>query len=104
MQLRKTTHKKAKIRLGLSADVRKDERFIQFLRNELAKHLGRLETNSGAKIEMCEAGVSYDYSNNGEWRELNEQISYYQNNAKLLKKNCASLLRQRWLLIQKQEK
>lgn len=55
-------------------NVRKDERFVQFLRDELAKHHGRLITNSGAKIEICEAGVSYDYSNNGEWRELDEQI------------------------------
>ena len=50
--------------------VRKDERYIQFLRDELAKHHGRLITASGAKIELCEAGVSYDYSDNAEWREL----------------------------------
>lgn len=43
--------------------VRKDERYIQFLRDELAKHNGRLITNSGAKIEACEA-VQYDYSHN----------------------------------------
>ena len=53
--------------------VRKDERYIQFLRDELAKHHGRLVTASGAKIEMCEAGVSYDFSANAEWRELEEQ-------------------------------
>lgn len=50
--------------------VRKDERFIQFLRDELAKHQGRLVTASGARIETCEAGVSYDYSNNPEWQQL----------------------------------
>jgi hypothetical protein len=50
--------------------VRKDERYVQFLRDELAKHHGRLVTASGAKIEMCEAGVSYDYTSNAEWREL----------------------------------
>jgi hypothetical protein len=50
--------------------VRKDERYIQYLRDELAKHHGRLITTSGAKIEACEAGVSYDYSSNAEWREL----------------------------------
>jgi hypothetical protein len=53
--------------------VRKDERYVQFLRDELAKHHGRLVTASGAKIEMCEAGVTYDYSGNAEWRELEEQ-------------------------------
>ena len=50
--------------------VRKDERYVQFLRDELAKHHGRLVTASGAKIESCEAGVSYDYSGNAEWREI----------------------------------
>lgn len=50
--------------------VRKDERYVQFLRDELAKHHGRLLTASGAKIELCEAGVAYDYSANAEWREL----------------------------------
>jgi hypothetical protein len=50
--------------------VRRDERYIQFLRDELAKHHGRLVTASGAKIELCEAGVFYDYSSNAEWRAL----------------------------------
>ena len=50
--------------------VRRDERYIQFLRDELAKHHGRLITSSGAKIELCEAGVSYDYSSNSEWCAL----------------------------------
>ena len=55
-------------------NVRKDERFVEFLREELSKHRGRLITNSGARVEVCEAGVMYDYSSNGEWRELDEQI------------------------------
>lgn len=50
--------------------VRRDERYVQFLRDELAKHHGRLITTSGAKIEMCEAGVSYNYSSNAEWCAL----------------------------------
>jgi hypothetical protein len=50
--------------------VRKDERYIQYLRDELAKHQGKLVTPSGARIEACEAGVSYDYSSNAGWREL----------------------------------
>jgi hypothetical protein len=54
--------------------IRKDERFVQFLRDELEKNRGRLVTTSGARIELCEAAVSYDYSANGEWRELDEQI------------------------------
>jgi len=54
--------------------VRKDERYVQFLRDELAKHHGKLTTASGAKIEACEAGVSYDYSGSAEWNELEEAI------------------------------
>jgi hypothetical protein len=50
--------------------VRKDERYVQYLRDELAKHHGRLVLASGARIELCEAGVTYDYSSNAEWREL----------------------------------
>jgi hypothetical protein len=62
--------------------VRREERFVQFLRDELVKHHGRLITHSGAKIEMCEAGVSYDYSANGEWRDLEEQIRALQEQKK----------------------
>jgi hypothetical protein len=54
--------------------VRKDERFINFLRDELAKHHGSYCTDSGAKIEMCEAGVQYDYSTDGAWSLLDEEI------------------------------
>lgn len=50
--------------------VRRDERYVQFLRDELARHQGRLITASGARIELCEAGVSYDYSTNAEWCQL----------------------------------
>ena len=62
--------------------VRKDERYIEFLRDELVKHHGRLSTDSGAKIELCEAGVSYDYSHSAEWREIEEQIQYLQQKRK----------------------
>jgi hypothetical protein len=62
--------------------VRRNERYVEFLREELIKHNGRLITTSGAKIEVCEAGVSYDYSNNGEWRELEEQIKILQEKKK----------------------
>jgi hypothetical protein len=54
--------------------IRKDERYIQFLRDELAKHHGRLTTGSGAKIESCEAGVNYDYSQSAEWTALDLEI------------------------------
>lgn len=54
--------------------VRRDERYIQYLRDELAKHHGRIITDSGAKIEACEAGVQYDYSGDASWRFINEQL------------------------------
>jgi hypothetical protein len=54
--------------------VRKDERYVQFLRDELAKHHGTLHTNSGAKIEACEAGVTYDYTHHAEWRQLDDEM------------------------------
>lgn len=71
--------------------IRKDERFVQFLRDELAKHHGRLVTTSGAKLELCEAGVSYDYSNNGEWRALDEQIRALTEQRKAVEEKLRSL-------------
>ena len=62
--------------------VRKDDRFVQFLREELVKHQGKLVTPAGAKIEMCEAAVTYDYSHSAEWCSLEEQIRYLQEQKK----------------------
>ena len=59
----------------LVKSIRKDERFVQFLRDELAKHQGRLTTGSGARLEICEAGVSYAYASNSEWKMLDEEIN-----------------------------
>ena len=71
--------------------MRKDERYIHFLRDELAKHQGRMITQSGAKIESCEAGVSYDYSSNAEWNELDEQIRMLQEQKKGLEERLRSI-------------
>jgi hypothetical protein len=54
--------------------VRKDERFVEVLRDEIIKHNGKAETASGAKLEICEAGVSYDYSQDASWRSLEQEI------------------------------
>ena len=62
--------------------VRKDERYIEFLREELIKNNGRLYTNSGAKIEVCEAAVAYDYSHDATWRMLDEEIKTLQDQKK----------------------
>jgi hypothetical protein len=72
-------------------NVRKDERFVDFLRDELTKHRGRLTTNSGARIEICEAGVSYDYSGNGEWRELDQQIKMLTDQRKAVEEKLRKL-------------
>ena len=71
--------------------VRKDERFVQYLRDELAKHQGRLTTASGARIESCEAGVCYDYSSNAEWRELDQAIRQLTEQKKLLEEKLRSI-------------
>jgi hypothetical protein len=71
--------------------MRKDERYIHFLRDELVKHHGRLVTNSGAKIEMCEAGVTYDYSNDDEWNQLEAQIKVLQEQKKGLEERLRSV-------------
>ncbi|HEV7620105.1 MAG TPA: hypothetical protein VGO09_00150 [Flavisolibacter sp.] len=62
--------------------IRKSEPYIQCLRDELQKHNGRLTTGSGSKIELCEAGVRYDYSNHPEWRILDEQIAILEKQKK----------------------
>jgi len=72
-------------------NVRKDERFVEFLRDELTKHRGRLTTNSGARIEICEAGVSYDYSINGEWRQLDEQIKILSEQKRIVEEKLRKL-------------
>ena len=54
--------------------VRKDERYIDFLRDELIKNNGRLYTVSGARIEICEAAVTYDYSHDATWKMIDEEI------------------------------
>ena len=71
--------------------MRKDERYIQFLRDELAKHHGRLVTNSGAKIEACEAGVTYDYSSNADWRLLDAQIRLLNDHKKSLEERLRAI-------------
>jgi len=71
--------------------VRKNESYVDFLREELVKHNGRLTTASGAKIEICEAGVSYDYSQSGEWREIEEQIKFLQEKRKAVEEKLRKI-------------
>lgn len=55
--------------------IRRDERFVDTMRDELLKNSGAMKTASGARIEACEAGISYDYSENPSWHFLNNQIA-----------------------------
>jgi predicted heme/steroid binding protein len=71
--------------------VRKNEGYIEFLREELSKNNGRLSTPSGARIEICEAGISYDYSHNAEWNEINEQLNYWQARKKQLEEKLRKI-------------
>lgn len=71
--------------------VRKDERYIQFLRDELAKHQGRMVTKGGAKIELCEAAVSYDYSSNPEWTAVDEEIKRLQEAKKIIEEKLKAI-------------
>jgi hypothetical protein len=71
--------------------VRQNQRYIEFLREELVKHNGRLITSSGARIELCEAGVSYDYSQNGEWKELEDQIKILQEKKKAVEERLRKI-------------
>jgi hypothetical protein len=62
--------------------VRKDSRYIDFIRDELAKNNGKLRTSSGACIELCEAAVTYDYSQDGTWNMLDNEIKDLQQQKK----------------------
>src|SRR5438270_5180630 len=53
---------------------RKDPRLVNYLREELTKNNGKVTTASGAKVELCETGISYDYSQNPDWVVLDNQI------------------------------
>jgi hypothetical protein len=55
--------------------IRKDERFIDLMRDELLKNHGLIKTPSGARIEACEAAITYDYSENPSWHYLTNQIA-----------------------------
>lgn len=65
---------------------RKDERFIDYLREELIKNQGAIITKAGAKIEVCEVGITYDYTCDSGWRELDRIIKELEVGRKALEK------------------
>lgn len=71
--------------------IRKDDRFIDFMRDELIKNNGNITTASGAKLELCEAGVTYDYSEDVSWRSLDEEIKNLTARRKALEEKLRKL-------------
>ena len=71
--------------------VRKDERFIDTIREELVKYHGNIKTTSGARIELCEAGVTYDYSDDPSWRHIDEQIKQLTEQRKHIEEKLRSI-------------
>lgn len=55
--------------------VRKDERFVDAIRETITRNNGKVQTASGAKLELCETGVTYDYAQDPGWRALTEEIN-----------------------------
>lgn len=71
--------------------IRKDERFVDILRDEIIKHNGKAETSSGAKLEICEAGVSYDYSQDATWCSLEREIHALTEKRKALEEKLRNI-------------
>lgn len=55
--------------------VRKDERFVDTVRETISRHNGRLSTSTGAKLELCESAVTYDYAQDPGWLALTSEIN-----------------------------
>lgn len=71
--------------------VRKDERFVDMLRDELIRHNGKVNTLSGAKLEVTEAAVQYDYAQDPGWRSLTEEIAKLVEMRKALEEKLRSI-------------
>ena len=47
---------------------------MALIQDDLIKAIGNGTTLYGAKVEVAESGVKYDYSTNEQWKELESQI------------------------------
>src|SRR6059058_1325800 len=67
--------------------VKKDSRFTQYVRDELIKENGKFTSPSGAKLEIAEVGVEYDFSacNDSELGLLQQQCDSADNALRLRK-------------------
>jgi hypothetical protein len=71
--------------------VRKDERFVDMLRDEIILHNGKVNTTSGAKLEVAEAAVQYDYAQDASWRALTDEINTLMEMRKALEAKLRSI-------------
>lgn len=76
---------------AFAKEVRRDERFVDCLRDELQRHNGAAQTPSGARLELCEAAVQYDYATDPSWRELTQQIAALTEQRKALEAKLRSI-------------
>lgn len=65
-----------------------NERFIDAVRGAIEK---KVELPTGTKIEICEAGVSYDYSNCPDWVELKNQEAVWAEKRKALEERLKTI-------------
>ena len=71
--------------------VRRDERFVDLMREQLMRYNGSLKTGSGARIELCEAGITYDYSDDPSWRHVDAQIRELTEQKKRIEERLRSI-------------
>jgi hypothetical protein len=55
--------------------VRRDERFVDAIRETISRNNGQVHTPSGAKLELCETGVAYNYAQDPGWQALTNEIN-----------------------------
>jgi hypothetical protein len=55
--------------------VRKDQRFVDAIRESITRNNGHVHTPSGAKLELCETGVTYNYAQDPGWVALTNEIN-----------------------------
>ncbi len=72
--------------------VRKDERFVDAVREAIVHHNGQVRTASGAKLELCETGVTYDYAQDPGWRALTEEINSLMEMRRALEAKLRSIM------------
>lgn len=68
----------------LCKEIRGNREFVNFVRDEIEKYGKEFTTNNGVKLELCESGTKYDYSqcNDDTLCELEFQLSILESKIK----------------------